>query len=611
LLFTSSCSPNQTPIAITATRAPRIETHVPTAPPLTPTIILPTSARLGSVLAGSGDVDRSLLTYEDLMTGSAAAPVDNGAFTLPDTAAMPVAVFEGRLELFAAGGTSGYEVIRDDLNFSAGAARFRLPEFDLQFVQDGSHLIPVTQGLVFSGDPYWNYIIGPGRIWQENGDHGYSRISFPFTLVERNQNCTHNGVMTFLFDGTHVSQVRYQITQETCLYFKFNLWGQVSAAYTPEVIPNADEIKTAHAVEVANRLPTKPISALAIDFPDSSVKLFRFGSGITPGHLTAFGLVINGINYVSGCQTRYGQYSYCESLRLPSYSTAKSAFAGLALMRLAQKYGSGVADLLIQDYVPETALALGDWTTVTFRNTLNMATGNYDLPGFEVDEDGPLMAAFLDEAETFTAKINAAFRFPNQHAPGQMWNYHTSDTFILTQAMNNYLEKQEGSQADIFNLVRDEVYIPLGLSAGALTSLRTDNSPAGAPFGGYGLFWTQDDIAKIGLFLNVYNGFLDGNQLLEPTMLIAALQRNPDDRGLNTTGFPTFKYNFGFWAKEWTPSEARQYPCSFWTPFMSGYGGISVVLMPNGSIYYYFSDNNEFDWYNAVNESHKLSPMCP
>jgi len=125
------------------------------------------------------------------------------------------------------------------------------------------------------------------------------------------------------------------------------------------------------------------------------------------------------------------------------------------------------------------------------------------------------------------------------------------------------------------------------------------------------LFLTQDDIAKISLLLNNQNGSIDGTQILEPNLLAASLQRNPDDRGLNTTGVPTFKYRNGFWAKEWTPSENRKFTCIFWTPFMSGYGGISVVMMPNGSTYYYFSDNNEFDWYNAVSESNKLSSMCP
>jgi CubicO group peptidase (beta-lactamase class C family) len=240
-----------------------------------------------------------------------------------------------------------------------------------------------------------------------------------------------------------------------------------------------------------------------------------------------------------------------------------------------------------------------------------MSTGNFGLSEFEADEAGPLMVAFLDESETYEDKIAAAFHFPNQKPAGQVWNYHTSDTFILTRAMHNYLVQQEGSQADIFNMVRDEVYMPLQLSTGALTTLRTDNSPVGAPFGGYGLFWTTDDIAKLALFLNVGGGSIGGEQILNPDMLAAAMQRNPEDRGLNTSGVPVFKYNRGFWAKQWTSSEFRQYSCSFWTPFMSGYGGITVVLIPNGSIYYYFSDNNEFSWYDAVNESNKISPICP
>jgi CubicO group peptidase (beta-lactamase class C family) len=612
LFLANACQPNSIrPATNTETKNGSIITLMPTNTLQSSSDKLPTSARLGAVLTGSGIVQRSQLTYAELMTGTAISPVDDGAFALPEEAAMPTVVFEGLLQLSTGGETGGYKLIRDDSNSSAEMARLKLPNLDLQFVQDGSFLIPVTQGLVFSRNKYWNYIVGPGRIWQESGDHSYARISFPFTLVERNQNCAHNGVMTFLFDGMHVSQVRYQITQETCLYFKFDLWGQVAASFTPASIPQAAALKAAHATEVANRLLTKPITALLNDYPDAHINLANFSNGITPEHLTAYGLVINGVNYVSGCRTRYGEYAYCENLRLPSYSTAKSAFAAVALMRLGQKYGKGIYGLLIKDYVPEAALATGKWSAVTFENALNMSTGNYEQVDFETDEYGSNMLSFLDKAESYTDKIRFAFRYPAQVPPGEVWVYHSSDTFILTRAMNNYLVQREGSEEDIFNFVRDEVYIPLKLSSGALTTLRTDNSPNGAPFGGYGLFWTQDDIAKLALLLNVQNGNLGGVQLLEPGMLAAALQRDPNNRGMNTTGTPVFKHKAAFWAKQWTHTEARQYPCSFWTPFMSGYGGIAVVLMPNGSTYYYFSDNNEFSWYDAVNESNKLDPMCP
>lgn len=587
-------------------------TPVPTATPQGPTPTPPPGGSVpGDPLTGNGNVTRTLLTYNDLMSGSSSAPVDDSAFALPANAAMPDHVFEGRLELLNEAISGGFSEIKDTYRYTGSGdnPRKHLPEFSFEFVQNGSHLIPVTQGLIYTGHPYWNYIIGPGRVWKENSDNGYSRAAFPFALVQRNANCTHNGVMTFLFNNSGVSKVRYQITQETCVYYKINMWGQLNATYSAYAVTNAATYKANHAAEVANRLPTKPIADLATDYPSSGVNVSVFGSGVTAQHMTYYGVVYNGVNYVSGCATRYGNYAFCESLRAPSYSTAKSAFASVALMRLGQKFGTGVYDLLIKDYVPETTSSIGTWTNVTFNNTIDMATGNYRLAGYESDEAGSYMETFF-LAEPYTDKMNAALNFPFKVNPGTFWNYHSSDTFIVTRAMNNYLQSQESSGADIFDMVKNEVYNPINMSAGVST-IRTDNAIYGSPFGGYGLFWTQDDIAKVAKLLNNDNGYTNGSQLLQPDMLADSMQNDSNDRGLDTTGTVTFKYNNAFWAKNMTPSEFPQYSCSFWVPFMSGYGGITVAMMPNGATYYYFSDNEEFSWYNPVHEANKLSPYCP
>lgn len=595
---TSGASPTNTP---TPTNTPQGPT--PTPPP--------GGSVPGDPLTGNGNVIRSLLTYNDLFSGSSTAPVDDSAFALPANAAMPDHVFEGRLELSNEATSGGFSEIKDSYSYTGNgdSPRKHLPEFSFEFVQNGSHLIPATQGLIYTGHPNWNYIIGPGRVWKENSDNGYSRASFPFALVERNANCTHNGVMTFLFNNSGISKVRYQITQETCAYYKVNLWGQLTGTYTAYAVTNAATLKANHATEVANRLPTKPITALASDYPSSGVNVSVFGSGVTPAHMTFYGVVYNGVNYVSGCNTRYGTYAFCENMRAASYSTAKTSFASIALMRFGQKYGSGVYNLLIKDYVSEYASSPGVWTNVTFNNTIDMATGNYRVAGYEADEDGSYMSDFF-LAEPYSSKITAAFNFPYKVAPGTYWNYHSSDTFIVTRAMNNYLESQEGSSADIYDMLKNEVFAPIKLSAGVST-IRTDNSSAGAPFGGYGLFWTQDDIAKVAKFLNNDNGFANGTQILNADMLADSMQDDPSDRGVDTTGGTGFKYNNAFWAEDFTPAAFPQYSCSFWTPFMSGYGGITVVMAPNGATYYYFSDNEEFSWYNAVHEMNKLSPYCP
>lgn len=550
---------------------------------------------------------RAQLSFEDLTTGTSTAPVDDAAFGMPAGASLPTHTFSGTLELFGETTSTGFQAIKDDYYYNSLPGWRYLPKFRYQFVQSGNDLIPTAQGLLITGNQHWNIIIGPGRIWNQSGDMGMDRASFPFALVERNANCAHNGVMAFLFDGTKVSKVRYQVTQEICPYYKANMWGSLTAAYTPESIANAQAIKAAHAAELAERLPTKPLSALATDYPNSGIDLANLGALYDPSERTAYGLLINGTNYVSTCATRFGNYPYCQDMRLTAFSATKSAFASVALMLLGQKYGKSVYDLKIKDYVPETRTSAGNWDSVTFNNTLDLATGNYYDAGYMIDDT--LMTPFFI-AESYADRMSAALAIPAKQAPGKLWVYQTAADFILARAMNNYLVQQQGSGADIFNMVRDEVYEPIHLSAGAMTTLRTDNSPTGTPLGGYGLFWTLDDTAKIAMLLNNQHGAIGNNQVLNADMLADSLQQNPLDRGVLTTGYPTFSYNNGFWAKQMTPAEFPQFSCAFWVPFMSGRGGVTIAMMPNGSTYYSYSDNEDYIWYSAAYESNKLKRMC-
>jgi hypothetical protein len=71
---------------------------------------------------------------------------------------------------------------------------------------------------------------------------------------------------------------------------------------------------------------------------------------------------------------------------LPSYSTSKSVFAGLALLRLGELYGRAVYGELVLTHIPALAgaAAAGDWKAVTFLDALNMATGNYQSEEYQV-----------------------------------------------------------------------------------------------------------------------------------------------------------------------------------------------------------------------------------
>ena len=547
--------------------------------------------------------ERTTLTYQQLTDGfNPGSPVDDGAFAMPVDSQPPKHTFEGRLELFNEDKQSGIQILSGNPDVDPEIAQ--LPEFNYEFVQTGDYFVPTQRGLVITDHPIWNYILEPGRVWYEESDGEYSRVSFPYSLVWKGSNAIFNGVMSFLFNNEGISKVWYQTTQETTISFSIDLWGQLEAAYHPGPVKGSDQVRNAFEDELANRFPTRHIEQLAIDYPQ--VDLSQFGRGISRDHLTYFGFVINGINYVSSCPTRYGEYAYCEYLRAPSYSTAKSTFPSMALMRMAQKYDPDVGKLLIKDFVPETASSPGDWSRVTFDHTLDMATGNFKSPGYMVDEEHFNTDPFWTE-EYYAERIAAAFNWPNSADPGTQWVYRTFDTFIVTRALHNYLQSIEGPRADIYEFLVDEVFVPINIGPGAYTTARTrDDNWQGQPYGGYGMWWIQDDLAKITNFLNVERGAVKGEQLLHPDYLAAALQLDPADRGVDIDS--RSKYNNAFWARAYDQREG--FECEFWAPQMLGYSGIVVVIMPNGSSYYYASDNREFEWFGALQESNKIEPFC-
>jgi len=119
-----------------------------------------------------------------------------------------------------------------------------------------------------------------------------------------------------------------------------------------------------------------------------------------------------------------------------------------------------------------------------------------------------------------------------------------------------------------------------------------------------GLWWIPDDLAKISVFLNVDGGLANGEQLIDPALLAAGLQRNPNDPGVDRVGGG--RYNNSFWA-----DRVAGLGCETWVPVMLGYSGIVVALFPNGTAYYYASDGQEFDWSAAIAAAGEIYPYCP
>ncbi|MCJ7695191.1 MAG: beta-lactamase family protein [Anaerolineaceae bacterium] len=545
---------------------------------------------------------RSILTYSDLITGfNPLGILGEAAVTIPEDATPSPHTFEGYLELLDESTNGEAEVYSG----SFPEKYKHLPEFNFAFVKWKDYLIPVQRGLIISNASTYNFILEPGRIWQESEDQSWSRASLPFSLVFKGNNSMLSGTLTFLFNGQTVSKAWYQITQEVTTNTKADLWGLLDAEYHAASLPNADNVRQSFQAELANRFPTQPISDLAGLYPD--IDLSAFGSGVPPQHMAWYGVIVDGVNYLGGCQTRAGTYPYCEWMRQPSYSVAKSTFPALALMRLTQVFGAQVPNLLIKDYLPEVVSGKGNWDTVTFNNALDMATGNYGSTGFMIDDNSDKMMEFFI-AQPYAARMQAALDWPELAPPGTRWVYRTSDTFILTRAMQNYLRTQTGGEDDIFQYVVDEIYAPLGLGPGAFTTMRSaDDDWHGQAEGGYGLWWIPDDIAKLTTFLLLEQGQIGGEQILDPGLLAASLQQDPADRGMSIG--PVNTYNNAFWAQRFGPEQG--YTCEFWVVEWQGISGNMVALFPNGIVYYYFSDSGEFTINQALSAANQMHPFCP
>ena len=536
----------------------------------------------------------------DVFEGGVAgkSPFATTAFSPPEGAKAPAKPVTGILR-FSGEVADQFRLIKDEFKYAPESTSLKvLPPIEVQFVQVGDEIVPVRRGPRPGNHRDWEWIVEPGRVW-EDAD-GATRGSFPFALQERNANCVHNGLATFRIDTDGQPQhLVYQIGSETCAYMQFDLWGAAPFEFEAGKFVQADVVAAAYTKEKAARLQVRQISRLGEQYAG------KFGAAeeVRSDALTLFGYVAGDTHFVGPCPTRYGAYPFCDVLDLPSYSWSKSIVAGIGAMRLEKLY-PGAMEALISDYVPECATAR--WEGVTFADALNMTTGVYASDVYDEDERSPTMRRFF-LAETHAEKISLACGgFPKGGEPGVTFVYRTGDTYILGVAMSAFLRARSGDpSAELYNDLLVPVFEKLGVSPLLMKTRRTRDDVR-QPFTGWGLTMHRNDVALLVRFLQG-GGVVDGETILDEKMLAAALQRSPDDRGAPAV-IDGQRYKNGFWA--WNAGPALGCEGEQWIPAMSGFGGLSAALMPNGTTYYYVSDGRDFAWRRAAQASNEMDAFC-
>jgi len=487
-----------------------------------------------------------------------------------------------------------------------------LGDFSVRFLTIGNALVPEQRNnidLPGSADSF-GLILSPGRTWSEPTDGGWSRASFPFVLTVETSNETHNGIATFLFNDKGISNVWFQITQETVPWNRFDAWGTFSATYEPQPKWDASLVQGRYAQELSDALDIRPWSDLKSELPTAVYDGFLGKWG--QKHVSASGLLRDDILYVHSCQTRTGPFPYCRHMRHGAFSVTKSIGGGLALFWLAQVYGTDVLLEKVADYVPLAATTAG-WSNVTFADLLNMTAGIGNKhpkpePRMPLADEPPADDWF--KHITTDERLDYAFKKYRNYpwSPGQVLRYNSTHAFVLSAALDGFLKAKEGADADLWDMVMEKVLRPIGVHHFPIQRTRNDGDRRGIPIFADGTYPTLEDAAKIARLFQAGGRYKD-KQLIS-NFVVTEAQFKGHSLGLSSGGLSRFRdarYNLSLWSVAFPAA----HNCTFQVPYMAGYGGSIVALLPNGVTALRFADEEIYELLPLLRAAWEARPECP
>lgn len=526
----------------------------------------------------SGSVSDEPISIDELVGGTLADGLsDNGRYAPSEHARRAQGAFVGTIELAGApmmvvsdapGGGISNPVLGKDTEL--------FPDVDLSFVTVGDELVPTTQDVILNGSladtaSYWDIIVQPGRVWREPGDGRWNRAAFPFALVNAIEGETHNGVAMFAYQGGRITPVRFQVVQMTSPFYVpeyFSAWGTTDGTLRRGKMQRVGHVVADHLRDMAGKIPVRPWSELEALVDPATLEEFLDHADVVQG-----AVLHDGVLYRSECETSAGPFPYCDEIRYGVWSMTKSAMMNAAMMRMAETYGSEFLDEPIATYLPEASIP--GWESVTFDDLAHMASGHGpdgDPLCYLCDYDRWYVA--LSEAE----KTAEALDYPGPFAdPGTVFNYRDQDAYLLGMALDSKVRHEDGAHASVWNLLRREVYRPLGIRHAPTNATVEPDGTLGQPLMAYGYYPTLDDLAKLAL-LYLNEGRWHGRQILDPDLVgdIAPAATAPSG-ALDASGDGSVHYHLNWWFQSLDLSEG----CPMVVPQMSGWGGNTLTLLPD------------------------------
>lgn len=533
---------------------------------------------------------RNQITVNQLLEDTTIPLVDMSFFAEPEWATEPINTVSGIINI-----RETELIFPKEKAYYPGENLF--PNLQIEFLSHEGSLIPLNKDKIITknqSNSYWDVVVGTGKIWHEETDGAWSRASFPLTLTDRWMGQARNCVATFVYKDDTISNIFLQSSQETADIDDRqlgNISGILPARFQPKLFADSATIIEKHKKQESEKLPTAPLS----NIDSNSAVAGYFKQMKYTNAPTSLGAVwMNDTLYLHPPQTRHGLYPYPGEMRHGLYSVTKSLAGALALLYFEERYEDDLFSALITDYVP--ALANHDgWQGVTFSHTLNMVTGTIG------GEDAEHLFSTLIVAETAEEAINnIALLGDAPPKPGEKFNYASTNFFVLSYALQKYVEEKEGKGINYWDLVHNNVLVPIGAAHFSLLHTMETNQAQVIPRLAYGALPTIDEAAKIAL-LFAKEGKYKGRQLLNKEKVKEIFGKTGWKGHSTHNDFRGSHYQHSFWAKEiGTGKNAIK------ATYMLGFGENYIVFLPGQKIIFRFLDEHDLNIDKLIKKVEKL-----
>lgn len=237
-----------------------------------------------------------------------------------------------------------------------------------------------------------------------------------------------------------------------------------------------------------------PTDEWSISSPEAqgmdSQKLTEMLKAIEEQHLNLHSLLIIRHGYL--VSENYFR-DYQPDTRHELYSVTKSVIATLIGIALDKGYLDGT-DQRIVNFFPERTFDNLDEQkkAMTLEDTLTMRTG------LDWEEGDPAYRALYTSPDWLEYMLDK----PMDSAPGSKFNYCSGCSHVLSAIL------QETTDTNPRDFADEYLFEPLGIS-----NVEWDTNADGTPIGGWGLWLTPRDMAKLG-YLYLRHGEWDGQQIV-------------------------------------------------------------------------------------------------